>query len=336
MTTNKLANILIFHAGAIGDVLLATPVARILKHNFPSSCLTYLVHPNLVDLLKLSESVDAAIGFERNIGVIQQWVQLTNINADLIVDLTASSRSVLITAFAAAKVLRYQKQADGKFPIQHAVDNFLATLKPLSLKSPETLFPTIIPSVETRQFVENHLRLAGIFGKKLVALVPGVGQHRPHRAWVSECWIYLAKRLLRNGEYVPVLVGGDDDLDLCKEIAEEVGDDCFNFAGALSLPHTATLLSNCQLVVSGDTGPAHLAVAVGTPVVGLYGPTFPMRSGPYGFDNFVVDHSTQCKCHYFKMCNFSGMPVPGPGDCMRQITLPEVLEKIDLVLTDIG
>jgi ADP-heptose:LPS heptosyltransferase len=261
-----------------------------------------------------------------------QRSELLGIGADLIVDLAGSFKSGLLTFMAGARVLNYCKQPPGATPKQHAVDNFLATLKPLSLKRPGTIFPTLSPPQDQIEAVQGMLHAAGVGEQSLVGLVPGVGALRPHRAWISDGWSFLPQAVRDFEGCAPVLVGGPDETALCQAISEEAQGACVNLAGALSLVETASLLKLCRVVISGDTGPAHIAVGVGTSVIGLYGPTFPARSGPYGCDDLLVDHSADCQCHDLKMCDARGAPELGPGQCMRQLMLEEIMDRLSKVL----
>src|SRR5262249_40510540 len=147
----------------------------------------------------------------------------------------------------------------GQVPMVHAVDNFLATLKPLSLDALEKKFPTLTVGVQDISTATQKLADAGAGELGLVGLVPGVGKLRPHRAWITEGWTYLARILLKSGRYMPVLIGGEDEAALCQGIEKDIAGGCINLAGKLSLVETASVLSLCRSVVSGDTGPAHLA-----------------------------------------------------------------------------
>ncbi len=326
------SNIVVFHPGAIGDVMLATPVGVALRANFPQARITYWTHPSLIELLSLLKSVDRVEGFVKDEGVLRHLQYLWRLKPDLLVDLAGSSRSGWLARFSGAKVVRYRKQTYGAYPIVHAVDNFLATLEPLSLEPLANKFPTISVGKKDLSAVENRLSAAGFSGKVLVGLVPGVGKLRSHRAWISDGWTYTARVLLKTGRYTPVLIGGTDEISLCHAIAQEVGDGCLNLAGELTLVETAALLKSCKAVVAGDTGPLHLSVAVGTPVVGLYGPTYKERSGPYGCLDTVVSQSHYCQCHDVKVCSLTQSA--GPGECMSRIMLEEVFDQLRIVLAD--
>jgi ADP-heptose:LPS heptosyltransferase len=265
-------------------------------------------------------------------GVIKQWGYISGYSPDLFVDLAGSNRSNMLT-FLMPNVVHYKKQANNQANRQHAVDNFLATLDSLGLKRGASLFPTIYPQVEVMQRLKEQIAQANKDGLPLVGLVPGVGYLRPHRAWIEDGWVYLIQDLLSSKKYFPVLIGGPDEVLLCNQITSTVEGQCLNLSGKLTLAETAALLKLCRAVVSADTGPAHLSVAVGTPVVGLYGPTYPQRSGPYGYESLTVDNTGVCECHQAKLCQL--LPADGPGQCMRQMQLSDIWMKLKQVLTDL-
>lgn len=145
-----------------------------------------------------------------------------------------------------------------------------------------------------------------------------------------DSWKYLLSHLLERQDCLPVLIGGKDELELVEKLELENFSGCLNLIGRLSLAETAAILKECKVVISGDTGPAHLAVAVGTPVIGLYGATDPKRSGPYGYEQLVLDQSNKCECAGLKFCSFTN---PGEsGECMSRIMLSEVIEKLNQVI----
>lgn len=263
--------------------------------------------------------------------IVDQWRLIRSQGADLIVDLAGSLKSRLLTAGHGARLLRYAKDRPG-LP-RHAVTNFLATLAPLALAPVDRPFPSVTPDNDACDSVRQRLERKGLAAVRMVALVPGVGRLRPHRAWGADSWMRLCGHLSALG-FHPLLVGGEEDRQLCSRI--ESAASATTFAGDLSLTETAALLKMCRLAVSGDTGPAHIAVAVGTPVIGLYGPTYPARSGPFGCEALVVDHSAICRCHGAKSCVAGAVPPEGPGLCMTSIDLAEVVERLDPLLAAAG
>ena len=320
-------NIVVFHPAAIGDAMLASPIAATLKLNYPAAKLTYWTHPELRKiLLGLCPSIDEIVDYDREANIFQQVKTFDSFQCDLFVDLANSLKSHTMTWMTRSTVLRYEKQAAGVLPRMHAVGNFMNTIRPVCPEIPENLFPTIFPAALSDELIKRVLREQNLSARPMIGIVPGVGKLRPHRAWLYEGWLYLIQHILEWKSFLPVLIGGPDEVSLADRLNEEVGNQCINTCGQLSLSETAALLKACSVVVSGDTGPAHMAVAVGTKVIGLYGATYPERSGPYGCHDYVLDQSARCDCHGLKSCRYSNPDEP--GRCMQRIMLAEVLEKL--------
>jgi|GEM_PF-347600 len=322
------ANIVIFHPAAIGDAVLATPVAATLRLNFPGAKITYWSHSSLRPLLlSLCPSIDEFIDFNKEMGFFALRKQLISLRPDLLIDLSNSMRGEFLCGFTKIKSLHYAKNRSETANQQHAVGNFLETIREICPETPERLFPTIFPdAIAERLIPELAVEHPKLYEGALIGLVPGVGNLRPQRAWILDGWIYLARHLIEHYAHIPVLVGGPEDFELAQRINVETGSKCINLCGQLKLDETAAILKCCDVVVSGDTGPAHMAVAVGTSVIGLYGATYPARSGPYGYFDQVLDQSACCECIGEKSCRLAA---PGqPGECMGKIMLPEVLEKV--------
>lgn len=315
--------IVIFHAAAIGDSVLATPVSAALRKACPKAQIISLTHESLLPLMAKVPTIDEAVAFEDSDSVGAVRGQIQKLRPDMIVDLSGSSKSFWQTTFLAKRVLRYKKQSANAKDVKHAVRNFLETVRPLGIEIDASPFPTLFPTPEDKESIRKIL---GKEKRRLVALVPGVGNLRPHRAWPESSWAALAKAVLWPEKHAVLLIGGSDERTLCSRIAEQAGKGCYNLAGKLSLSETAGALTLCDAIVSGDTGPAHIAVAVGTPVVGLYGPTKVERSGPYGRGNSCVSVSDKCKCLHLKKCPLSA---EGPGACMQQIPHKLVYEKLE-------
>ena len=314
--------IVIYHAAAIGDTVLATPVSAALRKAYPKAQITYITHESLLTLLSKVPTIDECVAFDKSetTGPIRQQIQAMKPN--LIVDLSGSSKSFWQTTMLARKIVRYKKQNPNEPATKHAVTNFLETLKPLGIELDIPPFPTLFPAQADKDTVRRQLVKED---RRLVALVPGVGNVRPHRAWPEGQWIALAKAILWEEKHAVLLIGGSDERTLCSRIAEQAGKGCYNLAGKLSLTETAGALTICDAIVSGDTGPAHLGIAVGTPVVGIYGPTKLERSGPYDMKNHCISVTDQCKCLHLKTCPLSN---EAAGACMQQVQNKQVFEKL--------
>ncbi len=202
------ANILIFQPAAIGDVMLATPVAKALKQNYPGARITFWGHSSLRELLVgLCPYIDEYIDYDKP-GLIAMLKTFWSTRCDLFVDLSNSTRGMFIAAFAPGnvRIVAYKKQAASTLDKMHAVENFLETVDPICEETPDTLFPTIFPEALADEVSVNIL--GDKQEKMLVGLVPGVGKQRPHRAWPVDNWKYLLSYLLERQDCLPVLIGG--------------------------------------------------------------------------------------------------------------------------------
>lgn len=306
--------VVIYHPAAIGDVLLATPVARALKQHFPGCRITHLTHESLFALLSHCPYIDELAPVSG--GLLERHKTVSSLKPQRVVDLSGSLKSRLVTFANAPDVVHYKKQVKAAPPMMHAVENFLQTIAAWDVPAPQPVFPTL--SVESLPKPSISIPPGSI------ALVPGVGSLRAHRAWPKTKWIALGKEIISRLKRPVLLIGGEAERDLCAEIASQLSDECIDACGRLSLPESAAAIAACDILLSGDTGPAHLAVAVGTRVIGLYGPTFAERSGPYGPANQVISVSRECECKQLKQCKFK----LEDGRCMDQITYEAVYELL--------
>jgi heptosyltransferase-1 len=323
-------HIVIFHPAAIGDAMLATPVASILKRNFQTAHISYWTHSSLKPIIKdMCDSVDDFVDYKRGQNIFSLSSQLKVLKADLFIDLSNSSKGKLMPFFSGTRALHYKKRPDGVKPIRHAADNFVDTIRSSVTNIPEHLFPTVFPPMALIESIKDQFFKDENEGSCIIGIVPGVGKIRPNRAWSLNGFIELINKLTTDNSVIPVLIGGPDETDLGMQIESSINGKLLNLCGKLDLAQTAAVLKQCRLVVSGDTGPAHIAVAVGTPVVGLYGPTAVERSGPYGNLDLVIDKQNNCRCQYEKQCRFT--PQGTAGDCMTQITTGDVMDKIEQV-----
>lgn len=306
---------------------MGTPVAAALRRNFRHAKIIYLTHESLFPLLELSNCIDCFIPFEKRDSVFRLASLLKQEQPQLVIDLVGSLRTRVVSYLVGARTLTLQKWRHLKRGL-HVVDGYLQTLADLQLPVSAPPFPSLFPSdILLRELADTE----NVFDERpLIALVPGVGQLRPNRAWHYEGWLELGRQLIAKHKAHLVLVGGRDDMAVCARLHHELGHGCSDVAGRLTLPLTAALLSKARLVVSADTGPAHIAVAVGTPVVCLTGPTDPLRTGPYGMASMGLHAGEYCHCRNAKRCRITHS---GAGRCMQQIQTTDVLAHVEAALS---
>lgn len=149
-----------------------------------------------------------------------------------------------------------------------------------------------------------------------------VGASRPYKMWPAENWIAVGKALQKQGHNL-VIFGGPDDIATADSVALEIGVDIPNLAGKLSLLEFAAAIGTARLLITPDSGPMHVAAAMETPTVALFGPTDPNRYGPWGVGHQILQATCPCG-------RIPGSPCDGA--CMRAIQPEIVLEAMNRAL----
>jgi lipopolysaccharide heptosyltransferase II len=292
------SNILIIKPGAIGDLLQMTPVIRALKETYPTARVSLLVGSRqTAQLFKHNDRVHEVLVYEKNTmhrsfrSLLKMRSELKERRYDLVINFQRSNVRTWLLASAAfpCRVLVYHK--DRKRTI-HAVANYLETLAPLGIDA-DNLSLELAPGPDEREYAAALLDRSGSDERHpLVALNPGAS-HRVNR-WPPERFAELADRLSARLSARVVLVGGPDDVSLIEDIIARTVSKPVSLAGKANLLEMAAVMERVSLLVSGDTGPMHLATAVGAKVVALFGAADSDRTGPVGQGHVVLRSDADC------------------------------------------
>jgi len=166
---------------------------------------------------------------------------------------------------------------------RHVVEQYLSLLSPLGItaSSPEFVVPV---SPDANRRMEEWLVKEGIKREdRLVGINPGAG--KPEKRWPVACFHALADRLATEAGARILVLWGPDESHMAREIALGLPGSSVSLAPPTDLGELTALLGRCRLMIANDTGPLHLAAALGTPSLGLFGPTSAVRNGPYGTGN---------------------------------------------------
>lgn len=333
-------NILIIRLGSIGDVVLTTPVITALKKIYPDASVDFLVKKEYHELLAGNPHIRKLISFDSTRhkglkGLFEKTRELRSERYQYVIDLHGNLRSRIISALIhGSKTLRYDKQVVQRrlilngFKVQtkHTVDAYLSALNTMGMKEVTGFksVPSLYLSEDEKKEAAAFLKNKGIpEGPIIVGLNPGA-RWRTKR-WTEEGFIDTGRRLVKElGAHI-VVFGGPDEVDLCRRIAEGIGKNGLHVAGMVGLKETAALIGRCKVFVSNDSGPMHIATAVGTPVVGIFGPTVcGFGFSPLG-KSTVVEKELKCR-----PCSLHGTNVCPKGhfECMKGIRADDVFEKI--------
>ncbi len=290
-------NILIIKMSSLGDVIHALPTLYALRKHFPRAQITWAVHPAFSALLPGKPWVDEIYPIDRKrIKKISYLTQLhrdlSSRHFDLVIDLQMIAKSALVAALSGGKKkIGYQDAREGSFlaskPIKgahwdgHIIEQLLDVAEYLGCDISEIEFP-ICEHEEEKIRVKKMLSRSGV-SDTYVVLVPGT--RGEYKKWPIEYWGELAARLAERKIFT-VISGAPSEADMGKAIRElSPTSYTVDFIGKTNLPELAALDEMASLHISCDTGPLHIANAVKTPIIALFGPTLPDRSGPFGNPN---------------------------------------------------
>jgi lipopolysaccharide heptosyltransferase II len=323
--------ILFYKPGAIGDFLHSLPSLKALKRAFPAALITVVVSPGQERLVQGTPIADQILVYNKAhlkksvTDFLSFGLQLRREHVDLFVDMQPSVRSwVLRKLSGAGRIVVYRKQklvGPGARRL-HAVENFMRTLEPLGISEAiDHIDLPIIPEAAAK--IDRFLAEQGIARHQpLVALNCSVGAARPSRNWFPERFTELADRLASELGALVIFIGGSEDRKLVAGVMAAMHTQAITTAGMFDLAESAALLARCRCLVSSDTGPLHLATAVQTATIGLYGSTDPRRTGPVGRNTIVLAKQLPCIPCEKKHCPLNTVA------CMRAISVNDVVEAV--------
>ena len=329
--------ILVVLHGSIGDVTRAIPLVNLLRRGFPDARITWSVEPVCLPLVENHPAVDRVIVFQRKLWWKKLAPFLRQVRAgqfDLVLDLQRHLKSGLISWWSRAGYRLGFHRSDSKegnwiFNNRHIppagdqvskLFHYLKFAEFLGISSHpiEWQFPL---SPEEQERVSG--RVAAI-GRSFAVFY--IGGRWESKRWFPHQTAQSAAEVHRRFNLSIVLLGGREDLAFAREVEGFQLGPMVNWVGETSLRETVGILSRALVAVGPDTGLMHLAAAVGTPVVSLWGATSPLRTGPYGYGELVIQGKAHCSPCYLRRCPISRI-------CMQSIDIVEVVERVGRALT---
>jgi lipopolysaccharide heptosyltransferase II len=313
----------------VGDVILSTPVLPNLRTAFPAARIDYLVERLCRDAIEGNEFVDNVIAFDkRGMNGARILLELRRARYDMVIDLLGNPRSALMTFASGARrrvgydfrgrSYAYNVLVKPRGAEVHNVEFNLDALRRIGV-SVVPASPQFPLSPGDREFARREADRLGLTGRLAVGFNPGT--NRPTERWPAERFAELG-RLLANRSGARICVfWGPGEKHLADAIAASIGE-AAAVAPPTSLKQLGAMFERCSLVVSNDSGPMHIAAALGAPTVGIFGPVNPLLQGPYGEKaRFVRKEELSCLgCNYDKTC-----PIGNP--CMTELE-PEAVAGV--------
>ena len=331
--------ILIIKPSAIGDIVHSLPILPLLRRKWPQAQITWMVGPACVDLVRRHPLIDQIMVFRRTPLPKDRPAQAANGNGDhspawwsrdlrrrrfdMVIDLQGLLRSLFHMAdralrFASARPMRefawllYNRRVHSGLRDQHAVERNLTIAEAIGLGRGPVEFPFAVDDAD-RAFIAD-------------LIPPGVALCRsdPRHQLGDQA---LAERTFRRTRRAAppalglesVLCGGPSDAALANQIPVDR-----NLVGQTSLRQTVALLERADLVIANDSGPMHIAAALGRPLVCLYGPTDPHLTGPWNREDAVLRLDIPCSPCFSRKCSHQS--------CLKWITAEPVLRLAEIQL----
>lgn len=316
----------------------AIPVLRMLKRHWPTAEIYWWIENASASLLEHDPDLAGILRFDRKrwgnplnaLDVLGSIREVRRHRFDLVIDLQALARSAAIAWLANGAYTVglhdwrefapafYDRSVPRPSPATHAVDWYIEVLKVIGV--PVRWDFEWLPR---RDGVADNLIQNWKLNGNTIALQPGA-------RWLNKRWpiehFTEVVRILHGRDAATrfVIIGGKDDQALGREISEAAPGACVDFTGRTNLAEAVELIRLSRAMVTNDTGPMHIAAALVTPVIGLFGPTNPLRTGPYNQQQFALQRS-ELSC---VPCMKSYCSHPEPLACLRGISPARVAHEV--------
>jgi len=335
---------LIVRLGALGDIVHALPLAAALRTTWPEARIDWLVdvkHRAILDRVTgLSSIVPVDTRQLRgDTGLVSVVQRLRAARYDVAVDAQGLLKSAVLAHLAGAgRVVglapthlreplarwAYDELAAPAGP--HVVDHALALAGAAgaAVAGPPR-FGLAAPSSD----VVARVRIALGIGAGQPFAVINAGAAWPNKRWPADRYGAIARHLRTRHGWPSIVAWGPGEEDLAAAVVAAAGSGAAALAPPTSLGELLAIVAAAGLLVSGDTGPLHLAAAVGTPIVGLYGPTDPARNGPWSPADMALSRHRTCACHHQRRCTAAVW-------CLGELGVDEVGAAVDRRIGAIG
>jgi heptosyltransferase I len=345
-------NILIVKTSAIGDVTHTLPALNAIKRHFPKANITWLVEEVSAEILKNHEALDRVLICRR-----KQWISdllqpfsivkilkeirnfikaLRDTEYDLVIDFQGLLKSGIWVFFAKGKrkvgfgpgmdhsehsYIFLNERVSAVSMEHHAVKRELMLLSAIGIPCDRIEFGFPIDTLD-RQKIKKLLQSSMISETDRIVAV------NPMARWDTKLWqghkfAQVADRICEKGFKV-CFTGAKDDFDEIEKILTFMTHAAVNLAGKTSLKTLAALYEKAELLLTTDTGPMHIAAAINTPVVALFGPTAFWRTGPFGVGHRIISVKMDCSPCFKRSCPTT--------ICMNDITVDMAMESIEKIL----
>jgi heptosyltransferase-1 len=340
-------NILIVKLSALGDVVQTIPAFEALRSHYPAAHISWLVEEGVAELLEYYPGLDEVYVCQRkswlkklrqpelwpvvSLDIIKFSRRLRSRYYDLIIDFQGLLKSAIWVGLArGGRKIGFDGTREGSWrflnerlppydPDRHALNRYLDVARYLGAEVEEVLIHDPWTPAEENQF-NNRLSQVTRKGENPLILCHPMSRWQT-KLWPESNFARLAVEIVKRVHATVVFTGSAEDRDTIEVVMRQAGlSGLHNWAGTTNLRELAYLCKRATVVISTDSGPMHLAAVMGTPVVALFGPTAPWRTGPYGKIHRVIRANSDCSPCFQRTCD--------KVDCMSAIEVDEVFRAV--------
>ncbi|RKU26016.1 hypothetical protein C6497_14630 [Candidatus Poribacteria bacterium] len=326
--------ILLIRLSSLGDIVLTTPAIRAIRSHHPNAYIAMLVAKQSADILLHNPNLNEIIHFDR-LSKHKDTAEMYRIlrilrqrNFSLSIDFQRKFRTELLMYLSGAtdrvgkgilSTVRVPESGN-----KHATEHYFDLLHAVGIPAEDRHLEIYLHESERTKACQLFKHEGINDGDLTIGLFPGAGWKL--REWMPERFAKIADRLVTNFKAQVVLFGGPNDVTLVNHIANTMDELAINFAGKLNLRELSSCIEKCDLFISNDTGPMHIATAVGTQTVALFGPGNHIRFQPIGDNHTLIRYDVPCSpCKQFTdKCK--------DNICMKGITVDDVWDSICRIL----
>ena len=340
-----LKRILIIRTDRIGDVALSTPVIKALRNSCPDSYIAFMVRPYAVDIVEGNPNLNEVIVYDKYgihrgfFSTILFGLRMRKKKFDTAIILHPTNRAHIV-AFVAGiadrigfnrkmPFLLTEALNDKKFLGQkHELEYTLEILKTIGVEVRDKGLYATVRKKDEDTIASKLARMGAADSDLLIGVHPGASC--PSKKWPAERFASLIDRLTDNYTVKIVLMSGPEETAQIARLKKKIKSKIIDLSGQTSVGELAALLKRCKLFVSNDSGPVHIATAVGTPNVTIFGRKqpglSPKRWGPTGKDDIVLHKDVGCEICLAHNCK-NGFK------CLEAITVEEVFNAVGKFIT---
>ncbi|MBI5190012.1 MAG: lipopolysaccharide heptosyltransferase II [Nitrospirae bacterium] len=341
----KPEKILVRATNWVGDVVMSMPAVTAIRKNFPGSHITVLVKPPMHELFVGNPAVNEIIVFDRKgeyrgpAGIARLARELRRRRFDRAILLQNAFEAALIT-FLANIPVRMGYNTDGRGILlnmgvkvseetrrKHQVFYYLDMLDALGIKAGYSA-PKLYVGKPESEWAAGLLKSHGITSRDLIAGINPGAQYGVAKRWHPERFGQVADSLAKKDGAKVIIFGGHGDIATAGAVQASMKGQALNLAGKTTIRELMALIKNCRLFITNDTGPMHIAAALGVPTLAVFGSTDHIATAPHGNGHKVVREPVNCSPCLKRTCPDKSYI------CMERVTAASVIRAAREMLGD--